>query len=182
MIDVRRGSVTWGPLSGRSRWLVWRLLGPACHHRARLRWPVRIAAWIGAAGIASLAGWQFSPLGPLAFESALVALSVRHFRRRSASCPVPASPHDLAVIAAHRAEARRQDALRVPSPGGWTAPPGVLPAWNWVPEPGIVPRPDRMPLRVRLWYGTPLADRYAHAWAWRHGGYDVVPPDACSPP
>ena len=37
------------------------------------------------------------------------------------------------------------------SPGGWTAPPGVLPAWR-------------------------LIDRYAHAWMWSHGGWEVRPP------
>jgi hypothetical protein len=64
---------------------------------------------------------------------------------------------------------------RVPSPGGWTVPPGVRPAWNWTPPPGITPRPDRVSLWVRLWYYTPLLDRYAYAWMWRHGGWDVVP-------
>lgn len=178
---MRRGSYTYGPLSGRSRLLARRLLGPAFDYRARLRWPIRIAAWVITAGIASLAAWRFAPLGPLAFELALVALAWRDSRRlRSAGRPVPAAADDLAAIAAHRAEIRRQEALRVPSPGGWTAPAGVLPAWGWVPEPGIVPRLDRMPWWVRLWHGTPLVDRYAHAWMWQHGGWDVIPPGASS--
>ena len=82
-----------------------------------------------------------------------------------------------------RADAGRQAALpRVPSPGGWVAPANVRPAWNWTPPPAITPRLDRVPLWVRLWYGTPFADRSAHAWMWRHGGWDVVPPGAWSPP
>ncbi len=77
---------------------------------------------------------------------------------------------------------RRQAGLpRVPSPGGWTAPPGVLPSWNWMPEPGAVPRLDRVPRWVRAWYHTPLVDRFAHSWMWHHGGWDVVPPDSWSP-
>lgn len=64
---------------------------------------------------------------------------------------------------------------RVPSPGGWTVPPGVRPGWNWTPPPGITPRPDRAPPWVRLWYYTPLIDRYAYAWMWWHGAWDVVP-------
>jgi hypothetical protein len=81
-----------------------------------------------------------------------------------------------------RAEARRHAGLPgVPSPGGWTAPPGVLPSWNWMPEPGAVPRLDRVPRWVRAWYHTPLVDRFAHSWMWYRGGWDVVPPDSWSP-
>jgi hypothetical protein len=63
-----------------------------------------------------------------------------------------------------------------PSPGGWQSPPNRLPAWNWLPPGGIRPRLDRVPHWVRLWYRTPFIDRYAHAWMWRHGGWDVLPP------
>lgn len=62
------------------------------------------------------------------------------------------------------------------SPGGWTPPPGVLPAWGWVPPKGARPRPDVMPWWVRVWYELPLLDRYAHAWMWAHGGWEVRPP------
>jgi hypothetical protein len=65
---------------------------------------------------------------------------------------------------------------RVHSPGGWTPPSGVRPGWNWVPPDGAVPRADLMPRWVRLWYHTPFVDRFAHAWMWSHGGWDVVPP------
>jgi hypothetical protein len=178
-VAVKRGSCNYGPLGGRRRALFARLLGPAYHYRSRPRWAVRILSWIVAAGIASFAGWPFAPLGPLAFELALHALAWRDSRRlRLAPRPVQAGPRELAVIAAHRAELLRQEALRVPSPAGWTVPAGVLPAWSWVPEPGIVPRLDRVPWWVRLWYGTPLADRYAHAWMWHHGGWDVIPATA----
>ncbi len=37
-------------------------------------------------------------------------------------------------------------------------------------------RLDRTPLWVRVWYRVPFLDRFAHAWLWRHGGFDVVPP------
>lgn len=70
---------------------------------------------------------------------------------------------------------------RVPSPGGWTVPPGIRPAWNWTPPPGIVSRPDRAPQWARWWYCTPLIDRYAYAWMWWHGAWDVVPPAARAP-
>lgn len=63
-----------------------------------------------------------------------------------------------------------------PSPGGWTAPAGVLPGWNWLPPPGLTQRLDRAPRWVLLWRATPLIDRYACAWMWRHGAYDVRPP------
>ncbi|SRR6266542_509150 len=65
---------------------------------------------------------------------------------------------------------------RVSSPGGWAPPPGVRPGWNWVPPGGAVPRVDLMPRWVRLWYHTPFIDRFAHAWMWRHGGWEVLPP------
>ncbi len=61
----------------------------------------------------------------------------------------------------------------VPSPGGWTPPVGVLAAWNWTPPGGLRPRLERIPRWVRVWYRLPFIDRYAHAWMWRHGGWDV---------
>ncbi len=70
---------------------------------------------------------------------------------------------------------------RVPSPGGWKVPRGVRPAWNWTPASGLTPRPDRAPLWVRLWYHAPLIDRYAYAWMWWHGAWDVVPHGARAP-
>jgi hypothetical protein len=68
------------------------------------------------------------------------------------------------------------------SPGGWTPPPGVLPAWSWVPPAGAKPRPDVMPWWVRAWYELPLLDRYAHAWMWAYGGWEVRPPPSSVPP
>lgn len=62
----------------------------------------------------------------------------------------------------------------VPSPGGWEAPEHVLPMWNWTPPGGGSPRVDRAPRWARLWYRTPFIDRFAHAWLWRHGGWDVL--------
>ena len=63
----------------------------------------------------------------------------------------------------------------VPSPGGWEVPSGVLPMWDWTPPGGGQPRLDRVPTVVRAWYELPFLDRYAHAWMWRHGGWDVSP-------
>lgn len=65
---------------------------------------------------------------------------------------------------------------RIPSPGGWTAPSGVRPGWSWVPPGGAVPRADLMPRWVRVCNHTPFVDRFAHAWMWSHGGWEVVPP------
>jgi hypothetical protein len=67
------------------------------------------------------------------------------------------------------------------SPGGWTAPPGLLPAWSWVPPGGARSRLDVVPWWVRVWYELPLIDRYAYAWMWAHGGWEVLPPSAAPP-
>ncbi len=50
----------------------------------------------------------------------------------------------------------------VRSPGGWSAPPGTRPGWDWVPPSGARPRPDLMGRWIRLWYRMPFVDRYAH--------------------
>jgi hypothetical protein len=63
------------------------------------------------------------------------------------------------------------------SPGGWSPPPGVLPAWNWRPPDGARPRLDLVPLWARAWYRLPFIDRYAHAWMWRHAAWEVRPPN-----
>jgi hypothetical protein len=82
---------------------------------------------------------------------------------------------------------KREDVSRGPdtpepgfafSPGGWSAPKGSLSAWNWLPPSGAAPRVDLMPTWVRAWYRTPLIDRYAYAWMWRRGGWEVKPPAA----
>jgi hypothetical protein len=156
----------------------------------RFRWSVRILAWVLSAAGASLAGWRYSPVGPVALEAAFFAVvlarypaAMRQWQRNmqeARSRPEPAaSPADDAI----RREARRQAALpRVPSPGGWTVPPRVRPAWSWTPAPGITARLDRVRWWVRLWYRTPFVDRYACAWMWHRGGWDAVPPEAWSAP
>ena len=63
------------------------------------------------------------------------------------------------------------------SPGGWIPPPGVLPAWNWLPSEGAAPRLDLVPWWAWIWYHLPFIDRYAHAWMWRHGAWQVRPPE-----
>ena len=64
----------------------------------------------------------------------------------------------------------------VPSPGGWEVPPGLRPMWDWTPPGGGRPRLDRVPAIVRAWYELPFVDRYAHAWMWHHGGWDIASP------
>ena len=54
---------------------------------------------------------------------------------------------------------------------------GVLPAWNWLPSEGVAPRLDLVPWWAWVWYHLPFIDRYAHAWMWRHGAWEVRPPD-----
>ena len=87
--------------------------------------------------------------------------------------------------AAARAEAElmesRWQTEAVPSPAGWQPPPGTRPAWQWTPPSGLRERLDRVPVWVRLWYKTPIADRFACSWMWEHGGWDVLPPAADSP-
>jgi hypothetical protein len=173
---MRTRTVTYSPRSWRVRWPVARILGRG--YFGRLRWPPRILAWLLSAGIAGLAGWQYAVLGPVAFEIAFL-MTVLADSRRARAMPGPVAVEDATRLEALGAEVRRQAALpRVASPGGWSVPAGVRPAWNWSPPPGIEPRLDRVPLWARLWYGTPLVDRYAHAWLWYHGGWDVIPPES----
>jgi hypothetical protein len=73
------------------------------------------------------------------------------------------SGHDLA------------EPIRVHSPGGWTPPPGTRPGWNWLPEGGGGPRPDRMPMWLRIAHVVPFLDRLAYEWMWSRGGWDVAP-------
>lgn len=39
---------------------------------------------------------------------------------------------------------------------------------------------DLMPRWVGLCYHTPFVDRFAHAWMWRRGGWEVLPPPGWS--
>jgi hypothetical protein len=142
---------------------------------AYLFWRIRIPLWLAGAG----AGWVLA--GPAGVAGGLVAACLVEgvFSYRTATIPRSAprvvSPTDP-VVAAARARARWWETEAVPSPAGWQAPDGVLPAWSWAPPDGLQPRLDRVPAWVRLWYHTPLADRYAYAWMWEHGGWDVLPP------
>jgi hypothetical protein len=52
----------------------------------------------------------------------------------------------------------------VPSPGQWHAPGGLRPGWQWLPENGAMPNLRGIPRWVRVWYRTPLVDRYAYEW------------------
>lgn len=141
-------------------------------------WRIRILLWLAVA----TAGWALAGaagvMGGLA--AAYVIEGAVSFRRAaSPSTPRPraAGPTDAEVVAG-QAHARRWETEAVPSPGGWRPPQGVLPAWSWTPPDGITPRLDRVPALVRVWYRTPLLDRYAYAWMWEYGGWDVLPPGA----
>jgi hypothetical protein len=177
---MRKSSVTWGPDSWQARWPVLRYWHDAF---VRLRWPPRILGWLVTGGLVGIAGWQYIPVGPVTFEAAfLISVAMDARRARGLPGPVAVDAEDPRAQA-RRAEARRQAALpRVPSPGGWDPPPGVRPAWNWTPPSGITVRLDRVPLWARLWYSTPLLHRYAQAWLWRRGGWDVVSPETWSTP
>ena len=100
-------------------------------------------------------------------------------RRRRRRYPRPKPPRSRRRhnhVAAGRPVAPLTELGRVTSPGGWAAPPGVRPGWNWGPPDGMVPRTDRAPRWVRWWCATPFVDRYAYAWMWWHGAWDVFPP------
>lgn len=176
---MRTRTVTYSSRSWRVRFPLVRLFGRG--YFGRLPWPVRVLAWLITAGIASLGGWQYAMVGPVAFEIAFL-ISALADARRVRRLPGPTAVEDGPLLEALRSEAHRQAALRVASPGGWRAPADVRPAWKWSPPPGIEPRLDRVPRWVRLFYGTPLVDRYAHAWLWYHGGWDVIPPGSWRAP
>ncbi|MBI2709231.1 MAG: hypothetical protein HYX34_05995 [Actinobacteria bacterium] len=48
--------------------------------------------------------------------------------------------------------------------------------WTWAPPSGGLERLEDVPRWVRVWSRTPFVDRWANAWMWRHGGFDVEPP------
>jgi hypothetical protein len=140
---------------------------------AYLFWRIRIPLWLASAG----GGWALAgPAGLVGgLAMAYLAEGVLSYRRATPR-PGPswAGPND-AEVAAARAHALRWETEAIPSPGGWRPPDNVLPAWSWAPPEGIRARLDRVPAWVRLWHAIPLLDRYAQAWMWEHGGYDVLP-------
>jgi hypothetical protein len=92
---------------------------------------------------------------------------------------VPARPDRTASVAS---TGRPAVFAGVGSPGNWAVPPGVRPGWQWLPEHGAMPMLAAVPWWVRVWYRTPLIDRYAHEWMWWHGGWAVLVPGAAPPP
>src|SRR6266508_4409287 len=67
-----------------------------------------------------------------------------------------------------------------PEPGA--ARPGVRRGMaSGLPPSRARPRLDVMPWWVWVWYALPLLDRYAHAWMWANGGWEVCPPPGGSP-
>jgi hypothetical protein len=94
---------------------------------------------------------------------------------------VPARPTPTA--SGTSSEPRATAFRGVPSPGQWQAPSGLRPGWQWLPEHGAMPNLRAVPRWVRVWYRTPLLDRYAYEWMWWHGGWNVlVPGDPPAPP
>lgn len=139
---------------------------------AYLFWRVRAVLWL----LLLAAGW-FALRGYGLLAGAAVAVLIEgtaSYRRRDGRLAAPTAVRGEARRIARSASPWDTDAA--PSPGGWQPPRDRVPAWNWTPPNGIRPRFDRVPRWVRVWYRTPFIDRYAHAWMWRHGGWDVLPP------
>ncbi len=142
---------------------------------AYLSWRIRIPLWL----TMCTAGWiGFGVAGLVAGAvAAYVIEGLLSYRKPSGSGPVVASPAEWAAAhaRAQRLE-RRWESEAAPSPAGWRAPAGARPARQWLPPDGARVRLDRVPAWVRLWYKTPIVDRYACSWMWEHGGWDVLPP------
>ena len=179
----RRGSYTYRSSRLRRRglypWTVIELPWGRYERYAYLFWRIRIPLWI----VFSAGGWALFGGAGLAggAVAAYVAEGVLSYRKPSGRGPTYASAEQYATA---RARARRTE-LRweteaMPSPAGWQPPAGERPAWQWVPPCGLRVRLDRVPFWVRLWYKTPVVDRYACSWMWTHGGWDVLPPTASS--
>lgn len=149
---------------------------------AHLFWRIRILLWLPLLAV----GW-FALRGFGLLLGAFIAVvieakaSYRKHRGRRAAPVAVRSDARRTGHPAHRTgrPATPWETEATPSPGGWQPPRHRLPAWDWAPPSGLRPRLDRVPQWVRVWYHTPFIDRYAHAWMWRHGGWDVLPP---SPP
>lgn len=141
--------------------------------QARLFWRIRILLWLPLL----LIGWALFRGVGLVAGAALAVLFEAGFSYRKPNgqrgVPTVASSHAREEA---RAAQERWSTEAIPSPGGWQPPPGRLPAWNWAPPDGLRPRLDRVPRWVQTWYAMPFIDRYAYAWMWRHGGWDVLPP------
>jgi hypothetical protein len=136
-----------------------------------LFWRIRILLWLPlvAAGWFLLRGYGL--LGGAAVAALIEGIASYQTRDVGRAAPLTA-----------RADARRParpaslwDTDATPSPGEWQLPPGCLPTWNWAPPGGLRSRFDRVPLWVRLWYRTPIIDRYA-----RTPGYGDMAVGACS--
>jgi hypothetical protein len=149
--------------------------------RRVLFWRLRLPLWLAGAA----AGWGADGAATAALPAqvaaaiagvAVACLAEAAFCYRRVQAGGDPAPPLAEKIAVFRARAIRRETGAVPSPGGWAAPSGTLPAWNWLPPDGARPRLDRVPGWVCLWYQIPFADRYAHVWMWAHGGFDVLPP------
>jgi hypothetical protein len=142
-----------------------------------LFWRIRILLWL----VMCASGWAALGIAGLA-AGAVAAYGIEgmlSYRKPSGRRPAVASPEAHAAARAHalRIE-RRWDSEAAASPAGWRPPAGARPAWQWSPPDGLRPRLDRVPGWVRLWYRTPILDRYAYSWMWERGGWDVLPPSA----
>ena len=108
------------------------------------------------------------------------ARAARHYRPGREASRVTSTRANVGVRTDRRVWPDHEQ-YGVPSPGGWEPPVGVLPGWNWSPPGGLRPRLERMPRWARIWYRAPFIDRYAHAWMWKHGGWDVDAPAGPGP-
>lgn len=138
---------------------------------AHLFWRIRIPLFVGLAVL----GWLAWRGRGVVIGVVIAALVEARFSYRGHVAGVPA-PTRVASGPARRDAMDNYWRALTPSPAGWESPRGVIPMWNWAPPGGGHPRLDRVPRWVRTWYHTPFVDRYAHAWMWRHGGWDVLPP------
>jgi hypothetical protein len=148
-------------------WLPW---GRYERH-AHLFWRIRIPLFVGLAALGWLV-WR-SPGAVIGLVAAALVEAGFSYRRQGAGRPAPTP---VASGPARREAIDNYLRALAPSPAGWESPRGVIPMWNWTPTGGGQPRLDRVPRWVRAWYHTPFVDRYAHAWMWRHGGWDILPP------
>jgi hypothetical protein len=64
----------------------------------------------------------------------------------------------------------------ISSPGGWKAPNGTKPGWNWAPPSGAIPNFRKAPMPIRLVEKIPFIDRLVYPWLWQNGFFLVHKP------
>lgn len=111
--------------------------------RRVLFWRLRIPLWLAS----GTAGWDTGGAADAALPAqataaiagvAVACLAEAAFCYRRVQVSGNSAPPSAEKIGAAIRRQRRWQIEAVPSPGGWTAPSGTLPAWNWLP-PGAGP-------------------------------------------